>query len=256
METNDLIRRAEDLAARCERTSSVTATAFLTPAERMELQNAPSLRSVAVFYSGGGTECERTCAFFLPFYLTAEEFDTAEYISAVHFRSFFGEPGHRDYLGALLALGVRREWVGDIRVRGAEAWVFCLPSVVKTLAELDRAGRYTVRGEEIALADVPEEEVKTETMSFTVQSLRLDAVTAGLFRLSRTSAAELIRLGSVSRSIMYRACTRMPPSTTAMSFPCAAREKERSPIPAAARAKTVSSSPPNGGSENIKEEQP
>lgn len=168
METNDLIRRAEDLAARCERTSSVTATAFLTPAERMELQNTPSLRSAAVVYSGGGTECERTCAFFLPFYLTAEELDPSEYISAVHFRSFFGEPGHRDYLGALLALGVRREWVGDIRIRGAEAWVFCLPSVVKTLAELDRAGRYTVRGEEIALADVPEEEVKTETVSFTV----------------------------------------------------------------------------------------
>ena len=76
METNDLIRRAEDLAARCERTSSVTATAFLTPAERMELQNAPSLRSAAVVYSGGGTECERTCAFFLPFYLTAEELST------------------------------------------------------------------------------------------------------------------------------------------------------------------------------------
>ena len=102
METNDLIRRAEDLAARCERTSSVTATAFLTPAERMELQNTPSLRGTAVAYSGGGTECERTCAFFLPFYLTAEELDPSEYIGAVHFRSFFGEPGHRDYLGALL----------------------------------------------------------------------------------------------------------------------------------------------------------
>ncbi len=165
METNDLIRRAEDLAARCERTSSVTATAFLTPAERMELQNAPSLRGTAVVYSGGGTECERTCAFFLPFYLTAEELDPSG---------------------------------GDIRIRGAEAWVFCLPSVVKTLAELDRAGRHTVRGEEIALADVPEEEVKTETVSFTVQSLRLDAVTAGLFHVSRTTAAELIRLGSVS----------------------------------------------------------
>ena len=198
METNDFIRRAEDLAARCERTSSVTATAFLTPAEHAELHNAPSLRGAAVVCSGGGTDCERVCAFFLPYYLTAEEFDPSEHISAVHFRSFFGEPGHRDYLGALLALGVRREWVGDIRIRGAEAWVFCLPSVAKTLAELDRAGRYTVRGEEIALADVPEEETKTETVSFTVQSLRLDAVTAGLFRISRTSAAELLRLGSVS----------------------------------------------------------
>ena len=204
METNDLIRRAEDLAARCERTGTVTATAFLTPAERMEMQNAPTLRSAAAVYSGGGTECERTCAFFLPFYLTPEEFDAAEYVSAVHFRSYFGEPGHRDYLGALLALGVRREWVGDIRIRGEEAWVFCLPSVVKTLSELDRAGRYTVRGEECPLSAVPEEEVKAETVSFTVQSLRLDAVTAGLFHLSRTASAELIRLGSVS--LNYQPC--------------------------------------------------
>lgn len=198
METNDLIRRAEDLAARCERTSSVTATGFLTPAERMELQSAPALRGVSAVFSGGGAECERTCAFFLPFYLAAEDFDASEYISAVHFRSYFGEPGHRDYLGALLALGVRREWVGDIRIRGTDAWVFCLPSVCKTLASLDRAGRYTVRGEEASLSDVPEEEAQTEAVSFTVQSLRLDAVAAGLFRLSRTAAAELIRLGSVS----------------------------------------------------------
>lgn len=198
METNDLIRRAEDLAARCERTSSVTATAFLTPAERMELQNTPSLRGTAVAYSGGGTECERTCAFFLPFYLTAEELDPSEYIGAVHFRSFFGEPGHRDYLGALLALGVRREWVGDIRIRGAEAWVFCLPSVVKTLAELDRAralyrprrgdrsrgrtgGRGKDRDRELHGAEPP--------------ARRRDR---GAFPCLRTTAAELIRLGSVS----------------------------------------------------------
>ena len=198
METNDLIRRAEDLAARCERTSSVTQTSFLTPAERLEVQNSPALRDISVTFRGGGAECERTCTFFLPFYLTEEDLETSEYISAVHFRSYFGEPGHRDYLGAMLALGVRREWLGDIRLQGAEAWVFCLPSVAQTIAELDRAGRYTVRGEIIPLSTVPEEKIKTESMSFTVQSLRLDAVTAGLFRLSRTAAAELIRLGSVS----------------------------------------------------------
>ena len=145
----------------------------------------------------------------------------------------------RDYLGALLALGVRREWVGDIRIRGAEAWVFCLPSVVKTLAELDRAGRYTVRGEEIALADVPEEEMKTETVSFTVQSLRLDAVTAGLFHVSRTTAAELIRLGSVS--LNYVPCLHTDAAIRDGDvISVRGRGKERSPTPAAARARTVS----------------
>ena len=38
----------------------------------------------------------------------------------------------------------------------------------------------------------------TEPVQFTVKSLRLDAAAAGLFHLSRTSAAEEIRLGNVS----------------------------------------------------------
>ena len=194
----DLLRRAADLAERCERTATVTSTAFLTPAEQYALTNWARHRDCTLVLHGGGAGCERRAAFFLPFYLAAEDFDPAEHLCAVHFSAPFGAPGHRDYLGAILGLGIRREWVGDILVQEHGAYVFCLPSVVKTLAELDRAGRYTVRGEEIALADVPEEEVKTETVSFTVQSLRLDAVTAGLFHVSRTTAAELIRLGSVS----------------------------------------------------------
>ena len=57
------------------------------------------------------------------------------HLCAVHFSAPFGAPGHRDYLGAILGLGIRREWVGDILVQEHGAYVFCLPSVVKTLAE-------------------------------------------------------------------------------------------------------------------------
>ena len=74
------------------------------------------------------------------------------------------------------------------------------------LLSLDRVGRYTVRAEECPLSAVPPEEHKTESLTFTVQSLRLDAVTGGLFRLSRSSAAEKIRLGLVS--LNYEVCER------------------------------------------------
>ena len=43
-------------------------------------------------------------------------------------------------------------------------------------------------------------------MHFTVKSLRLDAVTGDLFGLSRTSAAEMIRLGLVS--LNYSVCEK------------------------------------------------
>ena len=206
MEKHELIRRAEDLAVRCERSGAVTAGAFLTPAERFAVERAFSRREPRPLFHGGAAECERTCAFFLPDWMEPESFDAGEYIRCVHFQSFFGEPGHRDWLGAVLALGIGRERIGDIRIRGPEAWIFCLPPVEPLLLGLDRVGRYTVRALPCLLSDVPPEEVRRETLTFTVQSLRLDAVTGGIFRISRSSAAELIRLGAVS--LNYAVCEK------------------------------------------------
>ena len=134
----DLLRRAADLAERCERTATVTSTAFLTPAEQYALTNWARHRDCTLVLHGGGEGCERRAAFFLPFYLTAEDFDPAEHLRAVHFSAPFGAPGHRDYLGAILGLGIRREWVGDILVQAHGAYVFCLPSVAPALLELEQ----------------------------------------------------------------------------------------------------------------------
>ena len=207
MDTSDLLRRAEDLADRCERTSSVTATAFLTPAEQTELKRWAAHRSDVLVFFGGGADCERQCAFFLPYYLSPEDFDPAEHIACAAFQSYFGAPGHRDYLGAVLALGIRREWLGDIRVKGDRAWIFSLPSVEPLLLSMDRVGRITVKVTDCPLSQVPPEEVRREIHTFTVASLRLDAVTGGLFRLSRTAAAEQIRLGLVQ--LNYEPCLRV-----------------------------------------------
>ena len=206
-EQSDILRRAEDLARRCERSAVVTATAFLTPAEQYEIRRAFSDREVRVVWHGGGEECERRCAFFLPEYLSEETFSPEEHIRCVRFRSWFGQPTHRDYLGAVLAQGIGRERIGDIRIKGQDAWVFCLTAVEPLLLEMERAGRYTVKGEDCPLPEVPAEEIRRETISFTVQSLRLDAVTGGMFRMSRSSAAEQIRLGMVS--LNYSVCQRV-----------------------------------------------
>lgn len=206
-EPNDILRRCEDLAAQCERSAAVTASSFLTPAERFAVERSFAHREVKPYFHGGGDECERVCAFFLPWYMEPETLDAGEYIACVHFKSFFGQPGHRDYLGAALGLGIGRERLGDIRLCGEDAWIFCLPPVAPLLLDLERVGRYTVKAEACALAEVPPEEYMTETLTFTVQSLRLDAVTGGMFRLSRSAAAEQIRLGLVS--LNYTVCDKV-----------------------------------------------
>lgn len=202
----DLLRRAADLAERCERTATVTSTAFLTPAEQYALTNWVRHRDCTLVLHGGGAGCERRAAFFLPFYLAAEDFVPAEHLCAVHFSAPFGAPGHRDYLGAILGLGIRREWVGDILVQEHGAYVFCLPSVALALLELEQVGRTGVKAAAVELAAVPVPERKVRPVTFTVQSARLDAVVSGMFRLSRTSAAAQIRAGAVH--LNYTECLR------------------------------------------------
>ena len=206
MENQEFIKRIEDLADRCERTGSVTASGFLTPAEQYALRDR-HFGEASLLLHGGSEGCERQCAFFLPWYMDAADLDLAEYLRAVKVTAYFGEPGHRDYMGAALGLGIKREWVGDIRVIGPECYIFCLPSVEPVLLELEQVGRCGVKTASIPLAAVPVPERKVKTVTFTVKSLRLDAVLAGMFGLSRTAAAELIRLGAAS--LNYSECSKV-----------------------------------------------
>ena len=206
-ETAALLRRCDDLMGRCEKSGSVTHTSFLTPAEQYALRSLRLTDGVKLLFRGGGEGSERCCAFFLPWYMEEEDFQVGDHISCVCLQSYFGTPGHRDYMGAALGLGIRREWLGDIRVEGDRAWVFCLPTVTQTLCELDKVGRVSVKGREIALSEVPAQEIRTKEVRFTVKSLRLDAVCGEMFALSRTAAAEQIRLGLVS--LNYSVCEKV-----------------------------------------------
>ena len=208
MEHEELLRRAEDLSRRCGKSGDVTGTFFLTPAEQAALRAWSAYGTdCTLLFHGGAPDCERQAGFFLPYYLEETDFDPAEHIRAVEIKAGFGEPEHRDYLGAVLGLGIRREWVGDIRIFGGTAYLFCLPSVEShILGSLDKVGRYGVKTRTVALGDVPPLERRVKTVSFTVKSVRLDAVCAGLFGLSRTEAARLIEAGLAS--LDYLPCER------------------------------------------------
>lgn len=208
MENDELLRRAEDLAERSERTASLTSTAFLTPAEQYALISWAKGREAKMLLFGGHADCERKAAFFLPFYMEEEYFDGGEHVCAIKIKAGFGEPVHRDYMGALLGLGIKREWLGDIWVKGDSATVFCLPTVKRHLLDsLDKVGRWGVKTAELELSAVEAPERKTKHVSFSVKSPRFDAVVAGMFNLSRTAAADRINAGEAS--LNYSQCFKL-----------------------------------------------
>lgn len=202
-----MLRRAEDLCQRCARSASVTHTGFLSPAERVQVEAWARHRAdCSLLFCGGDKDCERTAAFFLPEWMEEDGFDPADYLSAMKITAYFGEPGHRDYMGAILGMGIGREWLGDIRVEGSTAWVFCMPSVLRHLLSIEQVGRVSVKAEELPLSHVPAPKREVNSLSFSVMSLRLDAVLAGMFHLSRTEAAKQIAAGAVS--LNYLECLK------------------------------------------------
>ncbi len=109
-------------------------------------------------------------------------------------RKFADTLTHRDFLGSLMALGLKRSVFGDIIINENEAHLFCLESVSSCVTEqLDKVKNTSV---ECAVTETPEIVIKLpEQSSVNIASERLDAMIAAVYKLSRTESQELILQG-------------------------------------------------------------
>lgn len=111
----------------------------------------------------------------------------------------FSDIGHRDYLGAVMGLGLTRESVGDICVQPDGCDIVALPNAAKYIEEnLTGAGRATLKAKQIPLGEIRAPQVNIKETSITVASPRLDAVAGEIFSLSRSAAAQAIASGAVT----------------------------------------------------------
>lgn len=112
--------------------------------------------------------------------------------------SGFQSLSHRDYLGSLLGLGLKREKLGDIICQSDRAWLALDRSISGYVAQnLARVGRTPVRVREAGEDEIilPQENVRE--INATVPSLRLDAVAGEGFSLSRSKISSEIESGKV-----------------------------------------------------------
>jgi len=206
---SDNLKRFFDLDSQCSRKSIVTHSSFLTPAEQYEINSylQTHLSDSKITMSGGNDACERRILFCLPYYLEENSLDISEYIDAIQLFCRYGTPSHRDYLGAILSLGIRRDFIGDIWVFDNEAYIFSITSVTDLiLTELKTVGRYGVAAKKISINTVPERLQEFKERTFTVMSSRLDAILGDLFGLSRSNAVKKIHEGAVN--LNYSECLK------------------------------------------------
>ncbi len=197
---NELLRRAQDLYLRAARINQPCATSFLSPSEVAGIEAFLKLKSGDGYISAGGFEgAERSRLIFLPDYLDAEYFPIEEYITVLRADCRFGELSHRDWLGSLMGLGIKREALGDILVFPKYADIICTPQIAPFIRDnLLKVGKCGVSISEISLSEIIPPTPEFKKKSGTVASLRVDAVCALAFGVSRSEAARLIREGRLS----------------------------------------------------------
>lgn len=191
-----IIKRFEELSRRSENRGIWVYSEFLSLAEQSVLENLCLFNSNL---DGGHELAERKLAVFgkleeLGYEATAPI--VCLKIEAVQAK-FSDDLSHRDFLGAIMNLGIRRELIGDIVIHDKIGYVFCLESIAEyIISELDRVRHTTVKisYSEALPTDIEE---KSEIVSATVASLRLDAMIAAPYKLSRTEAKAQIENGKV-----------------------------------------------------------
>lgn len=190
-------KRFVDLYNKSFKQNTFEFTDFLSVSEQSEIYEIKEISPDAFTVSGGFCDAERCMVRFgnvselgyeEPFPISILKIEPLSV-------KFSDELSHRDFLGALMNLGIKRETLGDIIVAGEKtggkiinctAFLFCMDNMAEyIIASLDKVKHTTVRVskvEELPALAIPE----PEEYEFQSASERLDGIIAGLYNKSRS----------------------------------------------------------------------
>lgn len=186
------LNRLKDLSERSEKNSRYTFTEFLSLDEQSALKSIEhSLCPFTLF--GGCIGCERVVARFGNVSEFGYEEDFPIITIEIHpkLKKFADELTHRDFLGAMMNLGIERKFFGDIIVKDNCAYVFIMEKLADYICEnLTKVKHTAIIARKIE--NVPEGQLfKTKNISIPVSSLRLDCLIAGIYNISRSQVIEI-----------------------------------------------------------------
>ncbi len=194
-----LAKRLIELSRKADNGGYYTFTDFLGLGEQSVLESVK--RQIGTHYSvwGGAEGAERIMVRFgnpdelgyeQPFPILCIKLEPVS-------QRFADKLTHRDFLGALLNLGIERSRLGDIAILDNVGYVFAEEGIADyIISTLSRVKHTDIKA---CLTDAPSGELyRTERRRITLESERIDAVIAKVYNLSRADAQALIK-----RSLVY-----------------------------------------------------
>lgn len=198
MNTDDriFINRIKDLANVTYTQNRYTFSHFLTIDEQGLIDQIESeIRHVPHELYGGNECCERQIIKFgsLDTLGYEEDYPITVLLIEPLIDKFSDDLNHRDFLGALMNLGIERHVLGDIILKGKKAYVFCLNEIADyVISELTRVKHTSIKITKVS-GEASDLKRELEDFELLVSAPRFDAVVAAITKLSRGKAAELFR---------------------------------------------------------------
>ena len=193
--------RVLDRVLRAEKTKDAVFTDFLDPYQLKLVEKAlTGVNDINYTINGGCSGAERVIAIFGPNFMSDEELQSVQPFSVISIKPVSRENlTHRDYLGALMGLGIKREKIGDIIARADSCDVIVIEEIADYIKyNLWKVGNARVDVEIKDLSQVRTHQPKVKEINATVASLRLDVVASPGFGMSRSKMTEFIKAGKVS----------------------------------------------------------
>lgn len=196
-----LVSKMLDQISLCAKRNKMQNTDFLDERQKLILEkvlNRANIENYIIF--GGFDEAQRNLVIFYPEKWNKEIIEKnynsiMQIIEIILPNDLKGTYTHRDYLGGLMKLGLKREKIGDIIVWEAGAHIIVLNEIVpfleqhlSTLTRFQKAQINIKNIEELHECNIQKEEIE-----IMVPSMRVDNIVSELSKTSRTKAEEIIR---------------------------------------------------------------
>lgn len=168
---------------------------FITPNIWSKLMRIIDIFSLNLYSKSLTVDSEKKILCFAP-----KGFDEKEIIFPTIFFKIDGNNKfktlqHKDFLGSIMSLGVRREILGDIIVKDSIAFSVTTDEFYPIISNLNMVNKIQIKISEIDEDSIPNLEFEEKTILVT--SLRIDSIVASLTNISRNSAIDLIEQGDV-----------------------------------------------------------
>lgn len=196
-----LINRIEDLHQMSLRRRTISSTEFLDMAQGSAVMKYLNDCHYSYKMTGGYKDAERKIALIYPDNLT-DDLDISEHITFLQVtpkdNRFVKTPGHRDYLGALMNLGIERRLLGDFIMQEDGCVVICASHIADFLStHFTHVGNSEISIQAISDLSLVISERRFHPIRNTVSSTRLDSIVKVCVHMSRGNSNSLIKSGKV-----------------------------------------------------------